>query len=331
MCNHKTATPLISIRCKVFNHERYLRQCLDGFVMQKTTFPFEAIVHDDASTDGSAAIIREYAEKYPDIIKPIYETENQYCKHDGSLGKVLDANMHPHSKYIAYCEGDDYWTDPNKLQIQVDFLESHPDFVMCSHDYIEFYESSQEFAALSHCGRSKADENEGCNDFVEYSLDNYFRSWWTQPLTCVYRRGSYGQEIWNKGYSSSRDFIYYYYVLKHGKGALIKRLMGVYRKHGGGEWAKMDLTEQNRTSIKYAFEIYRIEKDKRALSLTRCQTLYLLGNLRKNGEKNFLMRELRYYYQNAPLYEFIGLIRDIVSIEASKKSQRLIKSLFKLK
>ena len=74
---------MVTIRCTVFNHERYLRECLDGFVMQKTNFRFEAIVHDDASTDGSAAIIKEYAEKYPDIIKPIYETENQYSKHDG--------------------------------------------------------------------------------------------------------------------------------------------------------------------------------------------------------------------------------------------------------
>ena len=99
--------PLVSIRCLVYNHELYLRQCLDGFVMQKTNFPFEAIVHDDASTDGSAAIIREYAEKYPEIIKPMYETENQYSKHDGSLAKAMDAAMHPDSKFIALCEGDD--------------------------------------------------------------------------------------------------------------------------------------------------------------------------------------------------------------------------------
>ena len=81
--------PLVSIQCLVYNHEPYLRQCLDAFVMQKTNFKFEAIVHDDVSTDGSAAIIREYAEKYPDIIKPIFETENQYSKHDGSLERIM--------------------------------------------------------------------------------------------------------------------------------------------------------------------------------------------------------------------------------------------------
>lgn len=120
---------LVSIKCLVYNHEPYLRQCLEGFVMQKTNFRFEAVVHDDASTDGSAAIIREYAEKYPDIIKPIYETENQYSKHDGSLRCIVNSACK--GKYIALCEGDDYWIDPLKLQKQVDFLEAHPDYILC--------------------------------------------------------------------------------------------------------------------------------------------------------------------------------------------------------
>lgn len=129
--------PLVSIRCLVFNHEPYLRQCLDGFVMQQTTFPFEAIVHDDASTDGSAVIIREYAEKYPDIIKPIYETENQWGK--GTINKTMAAAIHPAAKYIAICEGDDYWIDPLKLQKQVDFLENNPSYNMVYTKYKEDY------------------------------------------------------------------------------------------------------------------------------------------------------------------------------------------------
>jgi len=92
---------MVTILCLVYNHESYIRQCLEGFVMQKTNFRFEAIVHDDASTDGTAAIIREYAEKYPDIIKPIFETENQYSKGDGSLGRIMTA--HTHGKYVAIC------------------------------------------------------------------------------------------------------------------------------------------------------------------------------------------------------------------------------------
>ena len=125
---------MVTIRCIAYNQERYIRDCLEGFVMQKTNFRFEAIVHDDASTDGTAAIIKEYAEKYPDIIKPILETENQYSKHDGSLQRIMAEGCK--GKYVAFCEGDDYWTDPLKLQKQVDFLESHPDYSLCFHNAI---------------------------------------------------------------------------------------------------------------------------------------------------------------------------------------------------
>lgn len=116
--------PLVSICCLVYNHEPYLRQCFDGFVMQQTNFPIEVLVHDDASTDNSASIIREYTYKYPDLFKPIYQTENQYSKGVG----VTRVYQFPRAKgkYIAMCEGDDYWIDPLKLQKQVDFLENNP-------------------------------------------------------------------------------------------------------------------------------------------------------------------------------------------------------------
>lgn len=119
--------PLVAIHCLVYNHEPYLRDCFDGFVMQQTNFPFVAIVHDDASTDNSAAIIREYEEKYPHIFKPIYEKENLYTKGgflavNKVMNKAIDASG---AKYIAMCEGDDYWNSSLKLQKQVDFLETH--------------------------------------------------------------------------------------------------------------------------------------------------------------------------------------------------------------
>lgn len=124
---------LVSIRCTTYNHAQYIRQCLDGFVMQKTNFPFEAIVHDDASTDGTDKIILEYAEKYPNIIIPVLEEENQYSKGNGSVTRIVESYMR--GKYIAFCEGDDYWTDPYKLQKQVDFLEAHPDYGLCHTDF----------------------------------------------------------------------------------------------------------------------------------------------------------------------------------------------------
>ena len=124
--------PLVAIHCLVYNHEPYLRDCLEGFVMQQTNFPFVAIVHDDASTDGSAAIIREYEEKYPHIFKPIYEIENQYSKRDGSLERIMNEAIEATcAKYVAMCEGDDYWTNPLKLQKQVDILEADESLMLC--------------------------------------------------------------------------------------------------------------------------------------------------------------------------------------------------------
>ena len=136
-------TPLVAIRCITYNHAPYIRQCLDGFVMQRTDFAFVAIVHDDCSTDGTDDIVREYAQRYPNIIKPIFETENQYSKGDGSLSRIMtQACNNTSAKYIAMCEGDDYWTDPLKLQKQVDFLENHPEYVCSAHNAIIKVETS---------------------------------------------------------------------------------------------------------------------------------------------------------------------------------------------
>lgn len=130
----KSDAPMVSIRCITYNHESFIAQALDSFLMQKTVFPFEIVVHDDASSDKTANIVREYEKKYPDIIKPIYEEENQYSKNVAHFRKVVDDACK--GKYIAYCEGDDYWIEPDKLQVQVDWLESHPEHTMCCSDAI---------------------------------------------------------------------------------------------------------------------------------------------------------------------------------------------------
>ena len=127
-----TEHPLVSIKCLAYNHEKYIGQTLDSFLMQETDFPFEVIVHDDASTDKTADILREYEKKYPLIVKPIYETENLYSKHDGRITRVPNAALK--GKYVATCEGDDYWTNPHKLQMQADFLESHEDYFAIGHN-----------------------------------------------------------------------------------------------------------------------------------------------------------------------------------------------------
>lgn len=125
---------LVSILCTAYNHEKYIRQTLESFLAQKTNFKYEIIVHDDASEDNTYEIIREVASEHPDIIYPVYRKENQY-KHNPDILSMLVPKAR--GKYIAICEGDDYWTDPEKLQIQVDWLEANPDYSACVHNSIK--------------------------------------------------------------------------------------------------------------------------------------------------------------------------------------------------
>ena len=119
---------LVSVYCAAYNHAPFIRKALDGILMQKTNFRFEIVVYDDASTDNTQEIIREYAAKYPDIIKPILKEENTYSKH---IDRWPELEPLLRGKYLAFCEGDDFWINENKLQKQVDYMESHPKCTVC--------------------------------------------------------------------------------------------------------------------------------------------------------------------------------------------------------
>ncbi len=213
---------LVAIHCLVYNHESYLRECFEGFVMQKTNFRFVAIVHEDCSTDHSADIIREYEAKYPDIFRPIYETENQYSKHDGSLERIMNAAIDATgAKYVAMCEGDDYWTDPNKLQKQVDFLEAHPDYSMCYHK-----------------AKVLSDIEEERNLYTlleerEYSAYEIYKEWLVPTCSVVYRVGLLPNE------NSVPPVVYgdiYMFLRLAEKGKLYNLNFegAVYRRNSGG-------------------------------------------------------------------------------------------------
>lgn len=137
---------VVSISCITYNHAPYIRQCLDGFLMQQCNFDYEILIHDDASTDGTQEIIREYQEKYPDIIKPLIQKENQWSKGIRSMNATFNFPR-AQGKYIALCEGDDYWTDPYKLQKQVDFLEDNSEFVLSHTNCIFYYQTKKLFSS----------------------------------------------------------------------------------------------------------------------------------------------------------------------------------------
>lgn len=226
----------VSIRCITYNHEKYIADALEGFVKQKTNFRFEAIVHDDASTDGTAAIIREYAEKYPSIIKPIFETENQYSKKDGSLGRIM--NSHTRGKYVAYCEGDDYWTDPLKLQKQVDFLESHPDYSMIATNCQYQKENKLNDGVWNVSSDTDADFKDvvlkGGNFLITPSLMLRFGEYKKMPseVTSQYV-GDYPLQI---------------YFAHIGKVRILKDITCVYRVMSQGSWSERELNNATRES-----------------------------------------------------------------------------------
>ena len=126
----------VSVMCMTYNHEKYIEKALEGFVNQKTNFEFEVLVHDDASTDGTTSIIRQYQKRYPNIIKPIYQVENQYSKGV----KITKEILVPQAKgiYFAFCEGDDYWTSTDKLQLQYEYMEAHPECSICVHQATQY-------------------------------------------------------------------------------------------------------------------------------------------------------------------------------------------------
>lgn len=213
----------VKIHCLVYNHEPYLRDCLEGFVMQKTDFAFKAVVHDDCSTDNSAAIIREYAEKYPDIIEPIYETENQYRK--GTLTKTMYNRILGQCRYVAYCEGDDYWTAPNKLQKQVDFLDSHPEYAMC----------------FSACNIKKEQDNLNTDhrgEFVEdrdYTATELLQTWSVPTASILVRENAVNDErvtVYDKRKTCGDIFIVLT-AAHHGKVRGMSDKMCVYRVNPG--------------------------------------------------------------------------------------------------
>ncbi|ANU28150.1 glycosyltransferase family 2 protein [Planococcus versutus] len=129
---------LVSIDCLAYNHEAYITQAIEGFLMQKTNFSVEILIHDDASTDGTVNIIKHYEKRFPELIKPLYQIENQF-----SQGVKMQQNNQQRAKgkYIAVCEGDDFWLDPYKLQKQIDFLEGNEKYSLCVHGAYKFSEA----------------------------------------------------------------------------------------------------------------------------------------------------------------------------------------------
>lgn len=218
----------LSVICLAYNQKHFIKDALDSFVMQKTNFPFEVLVHDDASTDGTAKIIQEYAQKYPDIIKPIFEKENQW-----QLGKDFSKEkIWPLVKgeYVALCEGDDYWSDENKLQKQVDFLDAYPECSICFHPVkVKWNDGREEDYVYPD---AKMLKKVGALDFESLLKRNFI-----QTNSVVYRwrflHDSY--DLMPSGILPGDWFLHLLHA-QIGKIGFLPDIMAVYRRNTGGVW-----------------------------------------------------------------------------------------------
>jgi hypothetical protein len=212
-------SPKVSVVSTTYNQEAYVRQTFDGFVAQQTDFPVEVIVADDASTDATPAIIREYAERYPHLFRPIFRPENV-----GYKTNLIRTFAAARGKYVAWCEGDDYWIDPMKLSKQVAYLEGHPETVLCFHPVRVIWEGGV------------------ADDYVwppahwrlDLSVEGLLRVNFIQNNSVMYRRLPSYDDV----PAADACFDWYLHVKHaiHGAIAMLPETMAVYRRHPHGMW-----------------------------------------------------------------------------------------------
>ena len=244
--------PLVSIVCNTYQHVNYIAEAINSFLMQETTFPVEILVHDDASTDGTADIVKRYAEEYPCLINPIYQKENQFSK-----GVKPFANFQfprARGKYIAFCEGDDYWTDPHKLSKQVDFLEHFPDYVFCYTRFNVLDEKS---------GIREPDQNEHYftnYNGIEFNFEVFAKGWHMGTQTLVFKKEALEK---NNHFSNPkfRDTFLICDLLTVGKGYCLSNFSAVYRLHPGGIYSPKSKAEKAKIATEIYKEIFLTYKD----------------------------------------------------------------------
>ena len=227
---------LVTVYCLVYNHAKYLRKCLDSLTGQETNFPYKVIVHDDCSSDGSQDIIEEYAEKYPDIIVKVLQTENQFAK-----GGIVRRFVEPlvEGKYVAICEGDDYWSSPVKLQKQFDAMEANPQCGLCLHKVKEVNENEEE-TGIEYPLQTYPTGLLSKKDFFDSFNPRMFQT------TCYFMRA----DLWHEyikhplDYAKVCDIGDVPYMLYFGSHALIYQInecMSCYRRGAASSWSSAHL------------------------------------------------------------------------------------------
>lgn len=225
--------PLVSICIPTYNHVSYISQCIDSILMQQTTFDYEILIGEDNSTDGTRELCKEYARNNQDRIRLFLRSQEDKIWINGKpTGKynTLSTRKSARGKYIALCDGDDYWTDQNKIQKQADFLEANPKYVITYHD-ARIVDEANNFLS-----------NRGLPEKLKKDGDSYdiISGKWMPTLTVMFRNGLISEptEIYNKILNG--DTFLYTLLAPHGKAKYQSNIApSHYRKHSGGIWSAL--------------------------------------------------------------------------------------------
>lgn len=218
----------VSVCVPTFNHEKYIAQMLEGALNQQTTFQYEIVIGDDASTDHAPPIIQDYARRFPEKIRACLHPKNlgpSEPREFGGRNNVLFLLKACQGEYVALCEGDDYWTDPFKLQAQVDFLDKYPDFSICHHNLEVIYEDD----SPSHSFNSN---DQKAISSIEDILKDH---WFIGTASLMYRNQFLHEDFadWHHR-AAAGDWALVIQLAARGKVGYLNKTMGVYRKHRGG-------------------------------------------------------------------------------------------------
>lgn len=243
MSNHSPLAPLVSVCVQTYNHERYIEACLEGILMQQTTFPFEIILGEDESSDGTREICKAYAQKHPDKIKLFLRSRKDVIFINGrptgryNFIENLKAST---GKYIALCEGDDYWTDPLKLQKQIEFLEPNRDYVGVFHNtgFIDERKEGTEIIPWRTFAREIFEAKDTIRHLSLFHTSSY-----------CFRNMEYDYSLLNNSNIISGDMLLLGIISKYGKFKLLNEIMSVYRKNQGGITSGESLRNYHKSRI----------------------------------------------------------------------------------
>lgn len=213
----------LTVATTTYNQEKFIGACIDGIVMQNTNFAFKLVISDDCSTDNTKKILKEYEKKYPNIVKPIFRKKNL-----GPMDNFIETLNEIDTEYVAFCDGDDFWTDPNKLQKQVDFLDNNKDYTICFHLTKVFFEDN-----------SKEEEIVPLYVKDTTTFDDILKECYIPANSVVYRwnfrQKNSLKKIFPKNVVPGDYFIHLLHA-RNGKIKLINEVMSNYRRHESGMW-----------------------------------------------------------------------------------------------